>query len=139
VLSLPEQVQHMVEGGAISTGHARALLALNDAKESLRLASESVVEGLSVRELERRVRELTKPDVPPPSPGRAGPTVDKTSGVSSDPGARRIEDDLRRYLQTDVKIHLTSGAQGRLEVSFYSHDDLERILDLVLRDQRRDY
>ena len=62
VLSLPEQVQQMVEGGAISTGHARALLALNDTQQSLRLANETVAEALSVRELERRVRELIKPE-----------------------------------------------------------------------------
>src|SRR6185436_8122841 len=62
VLSLPERVQQMVEGGSISTGHARALLALNDTQHALRLAHETVAEALSFRELERRVRELTKPE-----------------------------------------------------------------------------
>jgi len=142
VLSLPEPVQQMVEAGSISTGHARALLALNDASIALRLATESVAEALSVRELEKRVREITTPDAkqgapaaaPTPTTGLAKPTSGK-----ADPAARRIEDDLRRYLQTDVKVQVTGDSQGRIEVSFYSNDDLERILDLVLRDNRRDY
>jgi ParB family chromosome partitioning protein len=140
VLSLPEEVQHMVEGGAISTGHARALLALNDAQHSLRLANETVADTLSVRELERRVRELLRPagSSGPASKGQGTPSG-KPLGASTDPGVRRIEDDLRRYLQTDVKVHVSGGTQGRIEVAFYSNDDLERILDLVLRERRQDY
>jgi len=136
VLSLPDTVQQMVEGGAISTGHARALLALNDAQHSLRLANETVDQALSVRELERRVRELIKPETASAPKGTAAPGGKPTP---TDPAARRIEDDLRRYLQTDVKLHLTSGNQGRIEVAFYSNDDLDRILDLVLRERRQDY
>jgi hypothetical protein len=59
--------------------------------------------------------------------------------MPADPSVRRIEDDLRRYLQTDVKLHLSGTAQGRIEVTFYSNEDLERILDLVLRERRQDY
>jgi ParB family chromosome partitioning protein len=140
VLSLPEQVQQMVEGGAISTGHARALLALNDPIHSLRLANETVAEALSVRELERRVRELIRPEGSPPSPSKGTSISSGRSGpMPADPSVRRIEDDLRRYLQTDVKLHVSGAAQGRIEVTFYSNDDLERILDLVLRERRQDY
>ncbi len=138
VLSLPDQVQQMVEGGAISTGHARALLALNDAQHSLRLANETVDQALSVRELERRVRELIKPESTSP-PAARGTTAPRGKPTATDPAARRIEDDLRRYLQTDVKLHVSGGNQGRIEVSFYSNDDLDRILDLVLRERRQDY
>jgi len=140
VLSLPEQVQQMVEGGAISTGHARALLALNDPTDSLRLANETIAESLSVRELERRVRELIKPEGSPPPPSKSSAVSSgRTSSMPADPSVRRIEDDLRRYLQTDVKLHLSGTAQGRIEVTFYSNEDLERILDLVLRERRQDY
>jgi len=140
VLSLPEQVQQMVEGGAISTGHARALLALNDPTHSLRLANETIAESLSVRELERRVRELTRPEGSPTPASKGSPVSGARSGsMSADPSVRRIEDDLRRYLQTDVKLHLSGAAQGRIEVTFYSNEDLERILDLVLRERRQDY
>ena len=140
VLSLPEQVQQMVEGGAISTGHARALLALNDPIHSLRLANETIAESLSVRELERRVRELIRPEGSPTPPSKDSPVSSGRSGsIAADPSVRRIEDDLRRYLQTDVKLHLSGAAQGRIEVTFYSNEDLERILDLVLRERRQDY
>ena len=140
VLSLPEQVQQMVEGGAISTGHARALLALNDPIHSLRLANETIAESLSVRELERRVRELIRPEGSPTPPSKGSPVSSGRSGsIAADPSVRRIEDDLRRYLQTDVKLHLSGAAQGRIEVTFYSNEDLERILDLVLRERRQDY
>ena len=140
VLSLPEQVQQMVEGGAISTGHARALLALNDPTHSLRLANETIAESLSVRELERRVRELIKPEGSPPPPSKSSAVSSgRTGSMPADPSVRRIEDDLRRYLQTDVKLHLSGAAQGRIEVTFYSNEDLERILDLVLRERRQDY
>jgi ParB family chromosome partitioning protein len=140
VLSLPVQVQEMVESGVISTGHARALLALNDAQQSLRLARETIAESLSVRELEKRVRDLLRPELPPlTSTGQSSTAGGKMTSTPPDSGARRIEDDLRRYLQTDVKIHLTGPAQGRIEVSFYSNDDLERILELVLKDRRHDY
>ena len=123
VLSLPEQVQQMVEGGAISTGHARALLALNDTQQSLRLANETVAQALSVRELERRVRELIKPESTSATSGKAT-SAPGGKPTPTDPGVRRIEDDLRRYLQTDVKVHLSGSAQGRIEVSFFSNDDL---------------
>jgi len=140
VLSLPEQVQQMVEGGAISTGHARALLALNDPTHSLRLANETIAESLSVRELERRVRELIRPEGSPIPPSKSSAASSGRSGsMPADPSVRRIEDDLRRYLQTDVKLHLSGAAQGRIEVTFYSNEDLERILDLVLRERRQDY
>jgi len=138
VLSLPDKVQQMVEGGAISTGHARALLALNDAQHSLRLANETVDQALSVRELERRVRELIKPETTPAPAGKGTPAA-SGKPAPTDPAVRRIEDDLRRYLQTDVKLHASGGNQGRIEVSFYSNDDLDRILDLVLRERRQDY
>jgi ParB family chromosome partitioning protein len=139
VLSLPEQVQQMVEGGAISTGHAKALLAITDTPTSLRLANETIAESLSVRQLEKRVRELTNPE-PKPTVGtsKQGGASGKVVGAQTDAAVRRIEDEIRRYLQTDVRIHV-SGEQGRIEVSFYSNDDLERILDLVLHEIRKDY
>jgi len=58
---------------------------------------------------------------------------------SADPAVRRIEDDLRRYLQTDVHLQLDADKKGSLRIQFYSQDDLERVLDLVLRDKRGDF
>jgi ParB family chromosome partitioning protein len=139
VLTLPEQVQQMVEGGLISPGHARALLALSDAKVSVTLANATIAEGLSVRELEKRVRTITTPEAAESANQKRKEASQTRPSLSPDSAVRRIEDDLRRYLQTDVAIHLASGSQGRIEVNFYSNDDLERVLDLILREARRDF
>lgn len=144
VLSLPDEVQQMVETGTLSTGHARALLALGPGNSLVGLAKEAAATGLSVRELERRVRELSSPPVAPALPAAADPQQTRRSEDapqrSTTPSAtRRIEDDLRRYLQTDVKLVLGPDEKGRIELSFYSNDDLERVLDLILRDKRRDF
>jgi ParB family chromosome partitioning protein len=141
VLTLPESVQRMVESGKLSTGHARALLALGPPHSAIELAELAVAGELSVRALEQRVRELMGPVVAaaPPAPQDKGPSGPTARPPANDPAARRIEDDLRKFFQTDVKLHLTGEARGTIELSFYSNDDLERILDLILRDNRRDY
>jgi ParB family chromosome partitioning protein len=71
ILSLPESVQQMVEHGALSTGHARALLALGPAHSAADLANEAVSRQLSVRELEQRVRARSGASLTPKRP--AGP------------------------------------------------------------------
>jgi ParB family chromosome partitioning protein len=135
VLSLPEVVQAMVEQGILSTGHARALLALDTSESISDAANEAVARGLSVRELEQRVREIGgKP------PSAAGGGRNKAPELASaDPAIRRIEDDLRRHLQTDIRLLLTGVSKGRVEISFYNADDLDRVLDLILREKRRDF
>jgi ParB family transcriptional regulator, chromosome partitioning protein len=141
VLGLPEEVQQLVERGDLTTGHARALLALGPEHSSFDLANSAVSARMSVRELEQRVRELMggahaagQPKALPGGERRAQP-----SSTSLDPGGRRIEDDLRRFLQTDVRLRVSAKSKGRIEVSFYSNDDLDRLLELILGDNRRDF
>lgn len=125
LLALPSVVRRMVREGALTVGHARALLALGDDHRMIELARVTVEEGLNVREVERRVREsgTKRAAVRGTSPG---------APARRSPEAVRIEEELRRHLQTDVKIHLSAKDRGELRVSFYSADDLERLLDLVL-------
>jgi ParB family chromosome partitioning protein len=141
VLSLPETVQRMVEDGRLSTGHARALLALPAEHSAADLADEAARIGMSVRQLEQRVRELS---------GRAEPVGKKDAsspmGVATpanspavDPAVRRLEDDLRRHLQTDVRIQLSGPDRGKIELTFYSNEDLDRVLDLILGSKRSDF
>jgi hypothetical protein len=52
---------------------------------------------------------------------------------------RNIEDQIRSYLQTDVRVRIGEGDKGVIELTFYSNDDLDRLLDLILRDNRRDF
>ena len=123
--ALPPTVRAMVIAGEITIGHARALLALGDERAMIELSQAIVAEGLSVRDVERRVRYR----VPARSKSPALATSPET-GRSAE--VVRIEDELRRRLQTDVKIHLTTAEKGELRVAFYSSEDLDRVLELVL-------
>ena len=127
ILQLPPTVLETVERGQLSAGHARALVSLDDDRKALALANEAIAHQLSVRELERRVRDLLQPPTPakPAAPARSG-------GNASAPVLKRLEDELRKKLQTDVHIRLSGPERGAIEVAFYSADDLERVLDLVL-------
>jgi len=140
VLSLPASVQGNVEAGELSLGHARALLPISDSEILNELATSAIAQRMSVRELEQLVRKRSGPKAPPPAVER--PALTRQSGSTeqpTNPAVRRLEDDLRRYLQTDVKLRLAGEHNGTVEVSFYSNDDLDRILDLILREHRRDF
>jgi ParB family chromosome partitioning protein len=126
LLALPAAIRRMVRDGELSLGHARALLAFGDDSRMIKLAKVAVAEGLSVREVERRVRESGS------SKSSKSSAAATKGGVVRSPEVARIEEQLRRLLQTDVKIHLSAKEKGEVRVSFYSTDDLERVLDLVL-------
>ena len=129
VLTLPAAVRRMLEQGQISAGHARALLAVKDPKRQQDLANEIVAHQLSVRDVEARARALMEEG----GKGRSGKPA-KTDGVppKSDPGIRRIEEELRRRLQTDVSVQASGKGKGVLRINFYSDDDLERLLEIML-------
>lgn len=125
LLALPSQVRRMVREGVLTIGHARALLSLGDDHRIIELAKAIVAEGLNVREVERRVRDAgTKRGAAQGKAPRAEP--------KRPPEVARIEEELRRRLQTDAKIHLGAKNAGELRIPFYSADDLERLLDIVL-------
>jgi ParB family chromosome partitioning protein len=131
LLGLPASVRRQVREGAISLGHARALLSLGDDIRIADLAKLVAAEGLSVREVERRVREATG------AQSRAGTGTTVKPGETRPAEARLIEDQLRRRYQTDVKLALSGKAQGEIRLSFYSNDDLSRLLDLLLAGAER--
>ena len=130
ILQLPPVVLEIVERGQLSAGHARALVSLDDDRRALALANETVAHQLSVRELERRVREIQQPPAPKGRPVKAAVSA------GGSPVLKRLEDELRKRLQTDVHIRLSGPERGSIEVAFYSADDLERVLDLVLGPNR---
>lgn len=130
VLALPPAIQRMIEQGALSAGHARALLPLGDEKAMIELAQEVVARGLSVREVENRARGK-EPDAPEVPKTRGGaPTAPQPA--RRDPVLTAAEDEIRRHLQTDVAITLASEERGAIKISFYSNEDFERIIELVL-------
>ncbi len=119
LLKLPKPVQQLIDSGALSAGHARALLSLEDDKEITRVAREVVAHGWSVRETERHAR----------GDGRKKGAKAKRAAA---PEVRRIEEALRRRLGTDVAVVLGGKSKGHLAVRFYSEDDLARVLELIL-------
>lgn len=127
LLQLPAAVRRLLSDGSISLGHARALLGLGDERTMIDLAREAASQGLSVRDVERRVQ--TSPAAK--QPARTNTPKTRTNASAE---ARSIEDRLRRHLQTDVGVHLAKGknTKGELRIHFYSNDDLARVLDLIL-------
>jgi len=122
LLKLPEVVLQMLHEGQLSVGHARALLALEDPRIVTNLAREAVAQGLSVREVEDRVRGGRAPERRPRM----------KRGVGAAPEVRRVEDALRRRLGTDARVTLRAKGKGQIHLSFYSNDDLARLLEVIL-------
>ena len=125
LLNLPPSVRRMLQESQLTLGHARALLALGEERAITAMAREIVAKGLTVRDVERLAREAT-------TPAKRG-TPSSSPAVSLPPEARRIEDELRRYLQTDVQLALTGKDKGSIRINFYSAEDLERLLELMLK------
>ena len=122
LLRLPDAVLTMIHEGHLSVGHARALLALEDLRQVTILARDAVAQGWSVREVEDRVRGGRAPE--------RRPRLKR--GMAPAPEVRRVEDELRRRLGTDVRVSLRAKGKGQLHISFYSNDDLARLLELIL-------
>jgi ParB family chromosome partitioning protein len=139
VLTLPAAIRTMVERGHITAGHARALLPVKDERRQLELANEIVARQLSVREVESRARDLGSDGTARPKAGSGKPAVIAVSASSTDPATRRVEEQLRKRLQTDVHVQQLGNDRGVVRISFYSADDLERVLDLVLGKSRTDF
>jgi len=118
LLSLPEEIQAHVSRGTLSMGHARALLGLSEPRAQLELCRRTLSEGLSVRQVERMVKSFGR--------RRAA----RTPGV--DPDVRRVEEDLQRALGAKVRLQ-RSGKRGRIEIEFYSAEELEGLVARLLR------
>jgi ParB family chromosome partitioning protein len=132
VLALPAAIQRMIEQGALSAGHARALLPLGDEKAMIELAQEVVARGLSVREVEQRARGSNSESSEEPKARSGSSTAPASGPARHDPVLTAAEDEIRRHLQTDVSIALTSQERGAIKITFYSNEDFERIIELVL-------
>jgi ParB family chromosome partitioning protein len=123
LLKLPDDVRTLVHDGSLTEGHARALLALEQPSQMTRLARQAVSEGWSVRETEARVKTGGRA-----TPSRSAPT----RPLSASAEARRVEETLRQRLGTDVTVTQKRKGRGLVSISYYSHDDLARLLELIL-------
>ncbi|HEX6315959.1 MAG TPA: ParB/RepB/Spo0J family partition protein [Gemmatimonadaceae bacterium] len=126
LLGLPEEVQRLVREGALTLGHARALLGVPSGTPLTELAQRVVAERLSVREVERLVQQR-KPE------SKRNRDVENQQTVSEVPEVRRLTDRLRRFLQTDVAVHVDSAGRGEVRIRFYSADDFNRVFELITR------
>lgn len=141
VLSLPLAIRQLVESRHITAGHARALLPIKDERRQLALANEIVAHQLSVREAEARAREALNPSLAGHSPSdrSADRPKDAAQHPVNNPTVKHIEDQLRKRLQTDVQVQLQAKDRGVVRITFYSADDLERLLDAIVGPTRSDF
>ncbi|OQX62072.1 MAG: hypothetical protein B5M56_07475 [Desulfococcus sp. 4484_241] len=124
--NLPEHIKESIADGAISMGHARALLAARTPQQQNSLWQAILSKGLSVRQTE----ELVKQDGAQTKEKAA--KKDKKKNSSNDAYFSDVESNLARALGTRVRIRRT-GKRGKIEIEFYSNDDLDRLLDLLNR------
>jgi ParB family chromosome partitioning protein len=131
LLKLPAEVKTLVQERKLSEGHARALLGVSEEAQMVRLANQAVDEGWSVRDTEVRTRgEVPATDTSVKSATRQRPQQGSSKNQPAD--ARRVEDALRKRLGTDVRVTSRRKGRGFISVSYYSNDDLARVLELIL-------
>ncbi len=124
ILQLPSSVRALVQQGKLSAGQARPLIGISDESRAAGLAEEIVEHGWSAREVERRVKEVP---LAPGAPKRGRPRKEDARPAE----VRSLEQRLRKHLQTDVLITLKKGNRGTVVLSFYSPEDLERLVEAL--------
>ncbi len=119
LLRLPAEIQALVADKQLSMGHARALLALHEEDQQLRLAGQIATKGMSVRQVEQLIKQMLdpKPDPRPPSP--------------PDPNVRAAVEEMERVLGTRVRLVARGRRRGRIEIEYKSPEELERIYELL--------
>ena len=122
LLTLPAAVRDLLSEGAITAGHARAILSVEGDADQVALAQEVAAKGLSVRETESRARTGKK----------RGPTGGKRGPAREDPVARKAAVLLSRAYGTNVKVTLRSRSQGEIRIPFHDPDEFERVTRALL-------
>lgn len=122
LLKLPENIAQYLSEGKLSAGHAKALAGVEDEKMQLWLAEEIIKKELSVRQLEKMIREGK------PKGRKAAIAKAKSADV------KKVEDDLKNALGTRVVLNQNKkGNKGKIEIEFYSKEELERLIELLKR------
>ncbi|MEM6326007.1 MAG: ParB/RepB/Spo0J family partition protein [Bacteroidota bacterium] len=135
LLKLPPRVQASLREGTVTAGHAKMLVSVDDEAEQLALHREILDDGLSVREVERRVRALREADEDATAKPAAEPTTPARPAALSPRDRLQIEtfeSDLREKLATQVQIrHRASDGAGAITIAYYSIEDLERVVEAL--------
>jgi ParB family chromosome partitioning protein len=122
LLSLPAEIKEYVSRGTLSMGHARAIISIENPKVQKELAKKAINENWSVRQLEQTVQQMQKSKKP----------AAKKTARKTDPFIASVEEELRDLLQTTVRVRHEKN-RGKIEISYYSLDDFERLLGLLKR------
>lgn len=120
LLKLCDEVQQMVVNEMLTTGHARALLAIEDAEEQYRIAQKVFDEKLSVREVEKLVKSLNKPEKPKKKENKSLTAI-----------YQNLEEKLKESLGRKVSISSKENGNGKIEIEFYGHEDLDRLMEFL--------
>ncbi len=126
LLGLPEDVKRMVAEGALSAGHARALLGVPRLPEMTELAAQVAARKLSVRDTEKLVQQAK-------GSAKAG-TKDSSTPKKPSPQVKALTEELQRLLGTKVRLVEKGSGKGTIEVDFFSYDDLDRILKVLRKE-----
>lgn len=121
LLKLAEEVQQMIIDESLTTGHARALISIEDTEKQIEIAKKVVEEKLSVRDIEKLVKELGKP-------AKQKKAVKK---LENEFIYQDIEEKLKQSLGTKVTVSAKEDGSGKIEIDFYSGEELDRILDII--------
>ena len=123
LLKLNEKVQQMVIDEMLTTGHARALLGIEDQEQQYNIAQQIFDQKLSVRDTEKLVKSLQNNK----KKGKAEKTVDpQMEAIYKD-----LEERLKKTMGTKVLINRKNDKAGKIEIEYYSHEELDRIIDLI--------
>lgn len=122
LLKLDERVQQMVVEGWLSTGHARALLAIEDPELQFKTANKIYNEKLSVREVEKLVKKIGKEE-----------PVKKERDFQKEAVFQDLEEKMKLSLGTKVCINRKDDKKGKIEIEYYSMDELERLIEILIR------
>lgn len=125
LLKLPKEVQSLVANHQLSMGHARALLALPSEELQRSVAHQVVTQGLSVRSVEQLVKKLIEP----------APEKEEKTPLRIDPNVQAAVEELERSLGTRVRVVEKNKDRGRIEIEYYSQDDLDRIYQQIVGEQ----
>ena len=123
LLKLPVEVKNQLLQNRITSGHARAILSLDNKEKQKELCHRIIEKGLSVRQAEALAKHWAE------RPRREAPSVKKRGDVESQ--LNTLQDSLRRYLGTKVQIKAI-GKKGKIEIEYYSIEDLERVVEAIL-------
>lgn len=119
LLKLPSEIREMLLANQLSAGHARAIAGISDTEKQIQLAEYAIKEGLSVREIEKIIKEENAP-----KKKISRKKAEKSADV------RKVEDDLKQIMGTKVNLN-QSGKKGKIEIEYYSRDELERLIELL--------